>query len=345
MSKLVFLFLLISVLLAVNWKESAYFYIPKNWPKPNYNFSENTLSEAKIELGRALFYDPNLSENNTISCASCHSPYNAFTHVDHDLSHGINDRIGTRNSPALMNLAWKKNYMWDGAILNLDLQSLAPISHPDEMGSSFEEVIKKLASSSTYRKAFYKAFKDSSISGEHTLKALSSFMLTLISADSKYDRVKRKKEKFTLQEQNGYLLFKKNCAVCHHEPLFTNDAFMNNGLPVDISLKDIGRQKITQKATDSLKFKVPTLRNIEFSYPYMHDGRFKKLTQVLNHYTSGIQLSKTLADELQTKISLSSNEKVDLLAFLLTLSDQNFLFNSKFSYPKDFFAEQTKEKK
>lgn len=344
MTKFVALFLIISLLLAAKWKESSYFYIPKNWPKPTYDFSDNKLTKAKIELGRALFYDPNLSQNNTISCASCHSPYNAFTHVDHDLSHGINDRIGTRNSPALMNLAWKKNYMWDGAILNLDLQSLAPISHPDEMGSSIEEVVKKLASSTTYRKAFYKAFNDSTITGEYTLKALSSFMLTLISANSKYDRVKRKKEKFSTQEENGYALFKQNCASCHQEPLFTNDAFMNNGLPIDPSLKDFGRQKISGKSEDSLKFKVPTLRNIEFSYPYMHDGRFKKLSQVLQHYTKGIQKSKSLEGVLEAPSILSSNEKVDLLAFLLTLSDTTFLFNPNLSYPKHFFLEVSKEK-
>jgi len=330
MTKFVALFLIISLLLSAKWKESSYFYIPKNWPKPTYDFSDNKLTKAKIELGRVLFYDPNLSQNNTISCASCHSPYNAFTHVDHDLSHGINDRIGTRNSPALMNLAWKKNYMWDGAILNLDLQSLAPISHQDEMGSSIEEVVKKLASSTTYRKAFYKAFNDSTITGEYTLKALSSFMLTLISANSKYDRVKRKKEKFSTQEENGYALFKHNCASCHQEPLFTNHAFMNNGLPIDPSLKDFGRQKISGKSEDSLKFKVPTLRNIEFSYPYMHDGRFGTVAQVINHYRTGVQNSATVDPLVQGGINMTNTEAIDLSVFLKTLSDSSILTNPRY---------------
>lgn len=335
-----FLFLGISLtLISFKRAEKELFYIPKKWPKPVYDFKANKLNEESINLGRALFYDPILSANNTISCSSCHSPYNAFTHVDHDLSHGINDRIGTRNSPVLMNLAWKKNFMWDGAILNLDMQSLAPISHPDEMGNSIQKVVEELNKSSRYKKAFYLAYKDSTITGERTLKALSQFMVTLISADSKYDRVKSKKEKFTSQEQNGYTLFKNNCASCHKEPLFTSDEFANNGLKIDPTLNDFGRMKITQKAEDSLKFKIPTLRNIEFSFPYMHDGRFKKLSQVLNHYTSEIQTSKTLDKRLGKAIILTSNEKVDLIAFLLTLSDKEFVFNPKFSYPKEFFKD------
>lgn len=333
-----FLFLAISLaLISFKKPEKELFYVPKKWPKAVCDFKANELNQETIDLGRALFYDPLLSINNTISCASCHSPYNAFTHVDHDLSHGINDRIGTRNSPALMNLAWKSSFMWDGAILNLDMQSLAPISHPDEMGNSIAKVVEELSESSLYRKAFFSAYKDSTITGERTLKALSQFMVTLVSANSKYDRVISKKEKFTLQEQNGYKLFQNNCASCHKEPLFTTDEFANNGLKIDLTLNDFGRMKITQKAEDSLKFKIPSLRNIEFSFPYMHDGRFKKLSQVLNHYTNEIQASKTLDKRLEKAIVLSSNEKVDLIAFLLTLSDKEFIFNPKFSYPKEFF--------
>ncbi len=332
------LFLVISLtLISFKKSEKELFYVPKKWPKAVYDFKANKLNQETIDLGRALFYDPILSANNTISCASCHSPYNAFTHVDHDLSHGIDDRIGTRNSPALMNLAWKSSFMWDGAILNLDMQSLAPISHPDEMGNSIQKLVEELNKSSHYKKAFFLAYKDSTITGERTLKALSQFMVTLVSANSKYDRVMSKKEKFTAQEQNGYKLFQNNCASCHKEPLFTTDEFANNGLKIDPTLSDFGRMKITQKAEDSLKFKIPSLRNIEFSFPYMHDGRFKKLSQVINYYTNEIQTSKTLDKRLEKAIVLSSNEKVDLIAFLLTLSDKEFIFNPKFSYPKEFF--------
>jgi cytochrome c peroxidase len=159
-------------------------------------------------------------------------------------------------------------------------------------------------------------------------------MLTLVSSNSKYDSVTRKQTQFTAQEKNGYTLFQKNCASCHAEPLFTNLQFENNGLAVDTTLNDYGRMKITKNSNDSLKFKVPTLRNIEFSYPYMHDGRFKRLSDVLKYYTTGIQHSKTLAKQLEQPILLSSNQRVDLTAFLLTLTDRAFLFNPKHSFPK-----------
>ncbi len=310
------------------------FETPANWPTPSYDFSRNPLSPSKIELGRELFYDPVLSKNNSISCASCHSQFTAFTHVDHSLSHGIDDRIGTRNSPALMNLAWHSSYMWDGSVNHLDMQALAPISHPDEMGEKIEAVVGKLQKSKPYRLLFFKAFGDSTATGERTLKALSQFMLTLVSSNSKYDSVMRKQAQFTLQEKNGYTLFQKNCGSCHKEPLFTNLQFENNGLDIDTTLNDFGRMNVTKDRADSLKFKVPTLRNIEFSYPYMHDGRFKKLSQVLKHYTSGIHHSTTLAKPLLNQIVLSSNDKVDLTAFLLTLTDKDFLFNPKYSFPK-----------
>lgn len=327
-------FVLAFVLCAFQITKEQLFSVPPNWPKPVYDFRKNPLKSEKVELGRALFYDPRLSKNNQISCASCHSPFTAFTHVDHDLSHGIDDRIGTRNSPALMNLAWHQSFMWDGAINHLDMQALAPISHPDEMGETMESVVKKLQQSKHYPTLFYKAFGDTIITGEHTLKAISQFMLTLVSANSKYDSVMRKQAQFTPQQKNGYALFQKNCASCHAEPLFTNLQFENNGLGVDTTLNDYGRMRITKNKNDSLKFKVPTLRNIEFSYPYMHDGRFKTIAAVLKHYTSSVKQSQTLSVHLQKPISLSSNEKVDLTAFLLTLTDKSFLFNPKFSFPK-----------
>ena len=159
-------------------------------------------------------------------------------------------------------------------------------------------------------------------------------MLTLVSANSRYDQVMRREATFTDQEANGYRLFKTHCASCHTEPLFTNGSFENNGLPMDSVLNDVGRMEVTSDRNDSLKFKVPTLRNIEYTYPYMHDGRFKKLSEVLNHYTGGIHHSRTLALQLQNGIVLTSNEKVDLITFLLTLSDKTFVFNPNFRYPR-----------
>ncbi len=334
MKKFVLLFLLIVLL--ISWKTNHSIekeIIPFGWPETHYDLRKNPLTEAKIELGRILFYDPILSKDNSISCASCHSPNNAFAHTDHALSHGIYDRIGIRNAPALMNLAWSKSFMWDGAIHHLDVQSLAPISHPDEMDEKIENVVRKLQNDPNYPKYFKQAFNDSIITGEHVLKSLSQFMLTLVSSNARFDSIKRKEAVFTKQEYRGYKLFKKNCASCHQEPFFTNYEFENIGLKIDPSLNDFGRMRITNNKHDSLKFKVPTLRNIEFTAPYMHDGRFKKLQQVLNHYTTEIQAGPTLSPKLKRRVELNSNEKVDLIAFLLTLSDKSFLFNPKFSFP------------
>ena len=308
---------------------------PEYFPEPHYKLDANPLTQEKINIGRALFFDPLLSKDNSTSCASCHSPHNAFAHTDHDLSHGINDEIGTRNAPALFNLAWHKNFMWGGAIRHLDMQSLAPIEHPKEMGEKFKEILDKLKDSKIYRELFDLAYEDGEINGERFLKCFSQFQLTLISANSKYDRVQREEDAFTPQEYNGYTLFKTHCASCHKEPLFTNAGFANNGLPVDTTLNDIGRMAITNNPSDSLVFKVPSLRNLEYSYPYMHDGRFARISEVINHYLNGIEHTVTLSEELKTPIVLSSNEKVDLLSFLLTLNDEEFVFNPDFQYPKE----------
>lgn len=309
---------------------------PASWPEPLYDFSQNPLTPEGIELGRKLFYEPMLSKDGTISCANCHLSYTAFTHVDHALSHGIGDSIGTRNSLALMNLAWSSSFMWDGAVNHLDMQALAPISHPNEMGETLPAVISKLQNSSAYPGLFQEAFGDSLITGEHFLKAFSQFELTLISSNSKYDQVKRNEPgvEFSEQEQRGYQIFQQQCASCHLEPLFTNGEFANNGLPLDNTLMDMGRMQVTQQPGDARKFKIPTLRNIEFSSPYMHDGRFKRLSQVLRHYTSGIAESGTLAPTLQKGLEMSSSEQVDVIAFLLTLSDKTFLFNPDHAFPR-----------
>ncbi len=299
---------------------------PAHWRKPDYDFSKNPLTRQGIELGRRLFYDPVLSRDSTISCASCHLSFTAFTHVDHALSHGIEDRIGRRNSPALMNLAWASSFMWDGAVNHLDVQALAPITHPAEMDEKLEHVVRKLQASAQYPAHFAGAFGDSRVTGERLLKALSQFELTLVSANSMYDRVLAGQDTFSTQEQSGYRLFQKNCASCHTEPFFTNHGFEKNGLPPDTTLNDFGRMGVTRNPVDSLRFKVPTLRNIEFSYPYMHDGRFRKLRDVLNHYAT--------TTALERRIELTANEKTDLYAFLLTLTDREFLFNPDVGFPK-----------
>ncbi|MFT5056629.1 MAG: cytochrome c peroxidase [Pseudoalteromonas distincta] len=303
---------------------------PSHFPKPNYSLDS---SAESIQLGRALFYDPILSLDGTISCASCHSPYNAFAHTDHAVSHGIGDSIGTRNAPALFNLAWQKELMWDGAINHIETQALAPISHPGEMGESLPNVLSKLQKSSLYPTLFRDAYGDTSITSQRMLKALSAFQLSLVSANAKYDRVVHKTDSFTTQEKAGYQLFKTKCNSCHTEPLFTNHTFKNNGLRIDPEIKDVGRYAVTLQAVDSFLFKVPSLRNLSYTYPYMHDGRFQKINEVLNHYTNGINNTIHLSKELQQGIKLSSTEKVDLTAFLLTLNDQEFILTKTNKYP------------
>ena len=317
-------------------KMEVAFDVPEGWPQPVYDFSKNPLTEAKIALGRKIFYDPILSRDSMISCASCHLSYTAFTHTDHDLSHGIDDRVGTRNSSALTNLAWSPYFMWDGAINHLDMQALAPIAHPDEMDFDVKLVIDRLNRNDSYKSAFKDAWGDDVATGEHFLKSISQFILTIVTFNSKYDQVMREEEgvAFTDKEQKGYAQFKAKCASCHVEPLFTDYSFQNNGLAVDPSLKDNGRMMVTGNVADSLKFKVPSLRNIEFSDPYMHDGRFRRLKFVMRHYGYGMVEHENLADQLRGKIDLSADERVELIAFLKTLTDQEFLRNEKFSYPK-----------
>ena len=305
------------------------FVVPEGWPKPTYDFSKNPLTKEGFELGRHLFYDPILSRDNTISCASCHLQTTGFTHVDHDLSHGIDGKIGNRNSMTIMNTAWSNSFMWDGAVNHLDMQPLGPLSSFVEMDENLENVVSKLNSSTKYKTLFNTAFGDSLATGQRMLLAFSQFIVQLNSYNSRYDKYIRKEVggDFNTQEINGLRLFRTHCASCHTEPLFTNNGFEKNGLPIDTTLNDFGRMSVTRKAVDSLKFKVPTLRNSQFTFPYMHDGRFRKLRDVLNHYAS--------ADGLNTPIVLNSNEKTDIVAFLLTLTDNDFLFDKRFGFPRD----------
>lgn len=309
--------------------------VPKNWPSPVYDFKKNPLTTEGVELGKRLFYDPLLSRDSTISCASCHLQYTGFTHIDHAVSHGIEGKKGIRNTQSLSNLAWSSSFLWDGGVNNLEVQPLAPIENPVEMDNSLPEVVKRLNRSKRYRQSFQSVFsKQDSITGQQVLKALSQFMLSLQSYNSKYDQVMRAEKgvSFTSYEERGLAVFRANCASCHTEPLFTNNAFENNGLPVDPELKDVGRMRITGKREDSLRFKVPSLRNVEVSYPYMHDGRFKSLQMVLFHYTNGIEKNATLSSQLRSPLSLSSEDKACLVAFLKTLTDERFLRDKQFFY-------------
>ncbi|WP_293872103.1 cytochrome c peroxidase [Flavobacterium sp.] len=311
-----------------------YLEIPSFWPKPKYDFKSNPLTEEGFQLGRNLFYDPILSRDNTISCQSCHLQQTGFSHVDHQVSHGIDGKIGTRNAMALINLAWNKDFMWDGGVNNLEVQPINPITNPLEMDEKLENVIAKLQRSDKYKMLFSKAFGDEKVTSQRLLKALAQFTVMLTSTNSKYDKVMHKETTFTEMEQKGYKLFRFNCASCHKEPLFMGDKFENNGLKIDATLPDYGRIKITGKLEDKQRFKIPTLRNIQFTFPYMHDGRFKTLTEVIKHYNS-LGHDKTLPKELDKPMNLSDNDRVDLVAFLQTLTDKEFLFDKRYSFPKE----------
>jgi cytochrome c peroxidase len=222
----------------------------------------------------------------------------------------------------------------------LNEQALTPLSHPSEMGERIENVLTKLNQKKYYRTLCTNAYGDSLLTKERFLKSLAQFEISLVSAESKYDSVIRHEANFTEQENNGYKIFKTNCAACHQEPLFTNNSFKNNGLALNSLLHDFGRMNFTNQSKDSLSFKVPTLRNVEYSFPYMHDGRFSKLSEVIRHYTSSISKNPDISKELKKDIVLSSSERVDLISFLLTLSDRKFVFNPQHSFPKQLINAQ-----
>ncbi len=305
--------------------------IPEGWPTPYYSFSNNTLTPDGFILGRTLFYDPIFSSDNTISCGSCHQQFVAFANSGHDLSHGVNGLLGNRNTPALQNLNWNTSFSHDGGVTNLELFPPAPITNPVEMDETVASVVLKISNSSKYKPLFNKAFGDDIINSQRIFKALSQFMGTMYSYNSKYDKVKKGSESFTTQEQSGYNIFIQNCANCHKEPLFSDYSFKNNGIGVNPAFKDSGRMHITQLMTDIYKFKTPSLRNIEKTAPYMHDGRYTTLDACLNHYASNIANSSTLDPQLVGGIPLSTQDKLNIIAFLKTLTDNTFLTDKRFA--------------
>lgn len=343
----IFLFILASLFLMSAARQDGYgpyapdpikFQIPQGWPKPATNiFAKNKLTEQGFQLGKRLFYEGRLSKDGFTSCASCHQQFAAFSTFDHDLSHGVNNSFTTRNAPALVNLAWMKSYHWDGGINHIEVQPLSPLTAPNEMGEQLDSVILKLKSDTSYLRMFKAAFGDPVINSQRMLKALAQFTGSLVSANSKYDQVKRGEASFNHYEENGYRIFKLHCAGCHQEPLFTDDSYRNNGLSLN-RFNDIGRQKISNRPSDSLKFKVPTLRNVQVSYPYMHDGRFSSLYKVVEHYRSGIITTQpTLDSSLRNRITMTVKEKNDLVFFLYTLTDSSFIKNPRFAADMYYF--------
>jgi cytochrome c peroxidase len=304
--------------------------IPAGFPAPLYTFKDNPLTQEGFELGKKLFYDGRLSIDGEHPCSSCHQQIAGFGTFEHDRSHGVNNSHTLRNASVLFNLNWSSSFHWDGEFSSLYDEAAQPINGHIEMGESFKGVIDKLEKDEEYKKLFKKVFRYPFIRPEYILKALSQFTGSLVSANSRYDRYKKGTATFTVQEEAGYQLYKTNCATCHPEPMFTDYSFRNNGLDVDNILKDYGRMRITGKREDSLKFRVPTLRNGYISSNYMHDGRFNTLHQCIDHYRFGIQQSNTLDPLLTNGITLTNTQADNLFEFLRTLTDSGFITNPKY---------------
>lgn len=304
--------------------------VPEGWPRPVYDARDNPITRAGFELGRKLFYDPQLSIDGSVSCASCHQQFAAFAHYDHALSHGLGGVNGTRNAPALFNLAWQRSFMWDGAVTHLELQPLAPLSNPVEMGETLPRVLEKLRADAAYAPLFEAAFGTPTIDSQHFLRALAQFLSTLISDQSRYDRVIAGKESFNAEQARGFEVYRARCASCHAEPLFTDGAFHRDGIVSD----DPGRSAISGDAQDRGRMRTPSLRNLANSGPYMHDGRFDTLEQVLAHYAHGIRDARSQDALLEPASELKDEEIDDLLAFLATLNDEKFLDDPRFAEPR-----------
>jgi cytochrome c peroxidase len=312
-------------------KDAFVFDQPTTFPKPVYTYTNNPITLKGYELGRFLFYDPILSLDSTISCSTCHAQQHGFADHNIPLSKGVNGKFGKRNAPALMNLAWSPTFMWDGGVNHIEVQPVVPLTDEHEMGETMANLVVKLNRSSFYNQKFKEAFGVETITDQKLLHALAQFTSMLVSANSKYDQVIVGKTTFISEEKQGYELFKTKCAACHREPLFTDYSYRNSGIESDI--KDIGVERVTQDPNDKGKFKVPTLRNVEFSYPYMHDGRFTNLEQVVAFKSNGIQDSPTVDPFLKHGLNLSKEEQKALVSFLRTLSDYSYIGNPKYAEP------------
>lgn len=328
-----FILTIIVIISCQNDQGSSMLSYPDFFPEPRYQFTKNVLSKEGFELGKALFHDPILSRDNSISCESCHAQVHAFADHNVSFSTGVEGRIGNRNSPSIVNAIWNTSFMWDGGINHIEIMPLGPIVNHVEMDESLENIIAKLENSSYYKAAFKKVFNEDKINSQQIFYALTQYMGMLISDDSKYDKYRKGLVNFDSEELEGYMIFKNKCSTCHVEPLFTDFSFRHTGLE-DLT-GDIGRGKITLSESDNYKFKVPSLRNIMLTYPYMHDGRFMTIDQVLDHYTSGVKdhpnLDPALRQNGKLGIELSEDDKKALKKFLLTLNDYTFISNKLFS--------------
>ncbi len=311
------------------------FKLSASFPLPDLP-RDNPLIVERVRLGEKLFHERALSSDGTISCASCHHESAAFSDPRR-FSLGVRDQVGVRHAMPLFNLAWKSTFFWDGRAPSLRAQTLMPMQDHAEMDDTLTNIVAKLSANTNYTAPFTAAFGSPEITAEKVSLALEQFVLTLTSYDSKFDHVMRGVQKFTPVEQRGFELFSSeydprrgqygaDCFHCHGGPLFQSQTFANNGL--DAEFKDAGRAKVTGKDSDRGKFAVPSLRNVELTGPYMHDGRFKTLEEAVEHYATGIQRSATLDPNIAKHpdggVPLSADDKAALVAFLKTLTDEHF---------------------
>ncbi len=308
---------------------------------------DNQMTEDGVELGRHLFYDPILSRDSLMSCSSCHLPSGSFTD-NLPVSKGVDQIAGTRSSMSLLNVGFHyRGLMWDGRVNSLEEQALLPVEDPIELHTTWPEVIDKIQRSELYPEMYRKAFGISNtneISKELTAKALAQFERSLISSGkSKFDRVNAGLDIYSPEEQMGFEIFfdtnlnlpDGQCFHCHDGPLLTTNEYNNNGLDEAEDwgdFEDLGLGGHTGNLFDNGKFRVPTLRNIEFSAPYMHDGRFNTLEEVMDHYNSGGFRSKGKSTFMDS-ISLTTEQTAAVIAFLKTLSDPDFNDDPKHANP------------
>ncbi|MCU0350777.1 MAG: c-type cytochrome [Flavobacterium sp.] len=343
MKKYFFALLLLSLVSCASDSESEYqnipiaYQVPSNFPPMAYNMANNPLTEKGFELGKKIFYDGRLASDGVVSCGFCHIQADAFTHHGHNFSHGVGEAIGTRNAQPIQNMAFQTQFMWDGAADHIELVSMIPIASEIEMNGDFSAIIAMMKNDANYRKLYKQAFENGEINAENMLKALAQFMTMLTSSNSKFDKFRRNEPGGTLtqDELEGYQIFNQKCASCHATDLFTDNSFRNNGLAINPAINDLGRYRVTENEQDKYKFKVPSLRNIEKTAPYMHDGRLFTLEAVLNHYASGVVHTQNLDPILNTNgtlgIPLTAAEKSKIIAFLKTLTDHQFLTDRRFA--------------
>lgn len=319
-------------------KKTSPYELVRPYRFPNFvaNSDQNITKEG-ILLGRRLFYDPILSADSSMACASCHVQAAGFSD-SRRFSIGIDGTIGKRQAMPIMNLAWEENFFWDGRTQGIANQALEPVEDPTEMNAHWPVIIDKLKTHAFYLDLFDAAFPNQEITKELATEAIAQFEKTLVSSNSKFDLYLQGQYEFTASEQRGSDLFfseEADCFHCHSGALVTDLQFHNNGL--DITPLDIGLEAVTGNASDKGKFKTPSLRNIAKTAPYMHDGRFNTLDEVLDFYSSGVQESATIDPLMKFAgdggVALTAQEKADLKAYLLLLTDDQFLSNPEFASP------------